>query len=308
MNDPQARRYSYERGSAILMGGLGALFIGVGIFGFGWLAAWGGAPKLASAIFGAISACIGLILVGKALERTRRPIHTSAAGIQFRPGEAVLPWDQVGALAYSPLAARLKVWDRSGRLAGEVPPGFDDDGELHLALANAATDNAGAPATVFTGKPGWGSWLWLLVAMGYLLKVNYSALLAAPLRVLLVNLGLLALLLWKVWDAMKSTGAREIRIDHGGLGYQGRGAGWEARWDQVQEMTMVTNAREGFTIAILDTDGKRRDLPLAGVPLVPVLAAIRAYGGGHWDRLFLSPRTRRAEIAGVGSARRLTPP
>lgn len=308
MNDRGSKRYGYERGSAILMGGLGALFIGAGIFGFGWLAIWGGGAKLASTIFGAITACIGVVLVGKALERTRRPIHTSAAGIQFLPGEAVVPWDQIGALSLSPIAGALKVWDRSGRRVGEVPPGFDDDGELYLALANAAVDNAGPAATVFKGRAGWRSWLWLLFPVGYLLNMNYAALLSAPLRGLVVTAGLLALFLWKLWDSLKATGAREVRVDRAGVGYKGRGAEWEARWDQVQELTMVTDARDGFKIAILDTDMKRRDLPLAGIPLVPVLAAIRAHGGRHWERLFLVPATGRDAIAGAGAARRLTRP
>lgn len=287
------RRFRYERGSAILIGLLGAGFLVAAGF-FLWSALAAGPAAAPQVVLTVVTGAIGALLIAVGVHRRRQVIEVSSAGIRFGPVGGFIPWNLIRGVALEPFRGRIKLLDQAHRTVGVIPAGFDNEGVLLYTIASQAISSVDPIPERFEGAGGRRSWLFVLLPVWYIAKINFTRLAVAPLRVWIVVVGVLALLVWKIRDALGRTGAFEIRVDRNGIGYAGRGGEFDLRWPEVRTMQLLSSGQDGLTLAMDLFEGRPKRIPLSGVDLIPLLGAIRQHGGPLYGRMLLDPEAHPA--------------
>lgn len=289
MTAVQARQFRYERGSALLVGLLGAGFVG-----FGGFFLWRGLAVVQAGatlvVLGLVTGGIGVLLVGVGIHRRRQLIEILPTGIRFKRDGEVTPWSEIRGVALEPFRGRTKLLDRDRRTVGVIPAGFDNEGVLLYTIASQTIGSVDPIPERFAGAGGRWSWLFVLLPVWYIAKLNFTRLAVAPLRVWVLVAGMLVFLVWKIREALGRTGAFEIRVDRNGVGYSGRGGDFECRWPEVRAMQLVSSGQDGLTLAMDLFEGRPKRIPLSGVDLIPLLGAIRQHGGPLFERMLLDPK------------------
>lgn len=229
-------------------------------------------------------ALIGVGMIVNSIARLRVLVSLSNEGIRFSRRGRTIPWGQVGAIRSGRFGAVANLVDHQGSILGAIPHDIEEfDRAILLVSEHILGIGAGAGQTQFEGSYGGVAWLALIaVAAASLWELDLRRFPSFRGPAILTALVLLALVAFKVARLWRRTGEYRFSIDREGVCFDGRIGEWNARWGEIQDVTLVLGGlpQGGYAGVVLRcTDGRRKEIPLRKIELLPVLVALRRFGG-----------------------------
>lgn len=228
---------------------------------------------------------IGLVPIAIAIQQVRRRFVIDRTGVRILPQGELVPWTSIAGLRATGLRGDLQLIGRHGEELGRLPAGIDRFERAVLLLSAHAPSPVQVEArSRVAGGYGVSGWLFLLIG-GWTVVSEFTprdrAFFDHPVA-LIVSAGLLALMLWKMIRLWRRTGDFGVTIDREGIRFEGRAGGWQVRWGEIREITPQLGRRMSAAdgaVWLRLLDGRKLEIPLAGLDLHATLSALREFGG-----------------------------
>jgi hypothetical protein len=236
-----------------------------------------------------VAAVLGLAAFAGGILLPRPAWVVTRDGLRIEPSGDLVSWGEIDSGRLGPRYTSFDLLASDGRRVASMP--MHHAGFLQFLLHLVDRRPVGAPTAgpEFVGRPSsWGS----LLLYGAPIVAALSSWKGGPgpsTPTAWIGFGILtAMVAWIAYEGWKGAGEVRLTIDQGSIRSVGRRGEYVTRWGEVVELTLLMSAFDERAGAVLEVHleaGVPYRIPLAGMDILGVLAALRRAAPVHWSRL-----------------------